>query len=123
MFCIFYIVRKPAICYIIRTDLVFRFNYFWNILILELDHRGRVCDARLWLRSGGIPYIFKACEKKSLCGIGPPIWHHRVESLSETELNIFVAPVMVTKNKFSSYFGNSYDRRKQSIEAIGEYFK
>ena len=33
------------------------------------------CDARL-PRSGGIPYIFKACEKKSLCGICPSIWHH-----------------------------------------------
>ena len=34
------------------------------------------CDARL-PRSEGIPYIFKACEKKSLCGICPSVWHHR----------------------------------------------
>ena len=40
-----------------------------------LLRRPRACDARL-LRSGGIPYIFKACEKKSLCGICPSIWHH-----------------------------------------------
>ena len=39
---------------------------------------GQVCDARL-LRSGGIPYIFKSCEKKSLWGICPSIWHHRVK--------------------------------------------
>ena len=33
------------------------------------------CEARL-LRSGGIPYIFKACEKKSLGGICLSVWHH-----------------------------------------------
>ena len=38
------------------------------------------CDARL-PRSGGIPYIFKACEKKSLCGICPSVWHHSLTAI------------------------------------------
>ena len=39
--------------------------------------RHRCCDDRL-PRSGGIPYIFKACEKKSLGGTCPSVWHHSI---------------------------------------------
>ena len=45
----------------------------------------QTCDARL-PRSGGIPYIFKACKKKSLCGICPSIWHHSRSHVTRSHL-------------------------------------
>ena len=57
------------------------FRDFQKNIFIRVVHLLRTlnCDARL-PRSGGIPYIFKACEKKSLCGICPSIWHHRLET-------------------------------------------